>query len=104
MSAACPYCLESRIEAGKRIYDWLNRPTAIPKTIAVYLQTYVRLCYRIDLASAHTFAGRLLEKILDSHETWGVMETEELDEDDPIEYPGNVLGLIAMIEKRAEKE
>ena len=51
----------------------------IPRNRANYLQAYVRLGHRIDLAEGHTLAGRILEKMLDSHETWGLYETDGLD-------------------------
>ena len=34
----------------------------IPRNRANYLQAYVRLGHRIDLAEGHTLAGRILEK------------------------------------------
>lgn len=70
MSEQCPFCVEARTEAAKQVYKWLVGTTEpIPRNRANYLQAYVRLGHRISLAEGHTLAGRILEKMLDSHET-----------------------------------
>lgn len=71
---------------------------------ANYLQAYVRLGHRIDLAEGHTLAGRILEKMLDSHETWGLYKADGLDEDLPIKYPGDIEALLTMIKKKVETD
>lgn len=104
MSEQCPFCIEARTEAAKQVYKWLAGTTEpIPRNRANYLQVYVRLGHRIDIANGHTLAGRILEKMLDSHETWGLHEGNGLDEDLPIEYPADIQALLAMIEKKVEK-
>ena len=105
MSEQCPFCVEARTEAAKQVYKWLvSTMEPIPRNRANYLQAYVRLGHRIDLAEGHTLAGRILEKMLDSHETWGLYETDGLDYDLPIEYPGDIQALLDMIEKKAETD
>lgn len=104
MNEPCPFCIEARIEAAKQVYMWLvATKESIPRNRANYLQAYVRLGHRIDLAEGHTLAGRILEKMLENHETWGLAETDDLDTDVPIEYPGNIQALLTMIEKKVEK-
>ena len=105
MTKPCPFCIEARTEAAKLVYKWLADATEpIPRNRANYLQAYIRLSHRIDLAEGHTLAGRILEKMLDSHETWGLYEADGLDEDLPIEYPADIQVLLAMIEKKVEKD
>lgn len=105
MSEQCPFCVEARTEAAKQVYKWLvSTMEPIPRNRANYLQAYVRLGHRIDLAEGHTLAGRILEKMLDNHETWGLHETDGLDDDLPIEYPGDIQALLDMIEKKAETD
>ena len=102
MSNGCPFCVEARTEASKQVYKWLVKAAEpIPRNMANYLQAYVRLGHRIDLANGHTLAGRILEKMLDSHETWGLYEADGLDEDLPIDYPADVQAFIAAIDERA---
>ena len=99
MSKQCPFCIEARTEAAKQVYKWLvSTKDPIPQNRANYSQAYVRLGHRIDLAEGHTLAGRILEKMLDSHETRGLYE------DLPIEYPGDIQALLTMIEKKAETD
>ena len=105
MSEQCPFCVEARTEAAKQVYKWLvSTMEPIPRNRANYLKAYVRLGHRIDLAEGHTLAGRILEKMLDSHETWGLDEADGLDDDLPIEYPGDIQALLDMIEKKAETD
>lgn len=105
MSEQCPFCVEARTEAAKQVYKWLvSTMEPIPRHRANYLQAYVRLGHRIDLAEGHTLAGRILEKMLDSHETWGLYEADGLDDDLPIEYPRDIQALLDMIEKKAEPD
>jgi hypothetical protein len=105
MSKQCPFCIEARAEAAKQVYKWLVCTTEpIPQNRANYLQAYIRLGHRIDLAEGHTLAGRILEKMLDSHETWGLYEADGLDEDLPIEYPGDIEALLTMVEKKVETD
>lgn len=105
MSEVCPFCIGARAEAAKQVYMWLvTTKGPIPRDRSNYLQAYVRLGHRIDLAEGHTLAGRILEKMLDSHETWGLYETDGLDDDLPIEYPGDIQALLDMIEKKAETD
>lgn len=105
MSEQCPFCVEARTEAAKQVHKWLvSTMEPIPRNRANYLQAYVRLGHRIDLAEGHTRAGRILEKMLDSHETWGLYETDGLDDDLPIESPGDIQALLDMIEKKAETD
>ena len=105
MSNQCPFCVEAQTEALKRVHKWLaSASKSIPRNRANHLQAYVRLGHRIDLADGHTLAGRILEKMLDSHETWGLYEADGLDEELPIEYPADVRELISMIEERVEDD
>lgn len=105
MSEQCPFCVEARTEAAKRVYKWLvTTKGPIPRDRANYLQAYVRLGHRIDLAEGHTPAGWILEKMLENHETWGLDKTDGLDTVVPIEYPGDIQALLTMIEKKAEKK
>lgn len=105
MTKQCPFCIEARTEAAKQVYKWLvGTAEPIPRSRANYLSAYVRLSHRIDLAEGHTLAGRILEKMLDSHETWGLYEADGLDEDLPIEYPADIQALLTMIEKKVEKD
>ena len=102
MIITCPFCIEARAEATKQVRKWLAKTTEpISRNRANYLQAYVRLSHRIDLAEGHTLAGRILEKMLDSHETWGLYEADGLDEDLPVEYPADAQALIAAIDERA---
>ena len=60
MTAQCPFRIEVRTEAAKQVYKWLVGTTdPIPRNRAGYLQAYVRLGHRIDLAEGHTLAGRV---------------------------------------------
>lgn len=105
MTNACPLCVKARTEAAKQVRKWLLETTEpIPRNRANYLQAYVRLSHRIDLAEDHTLAGRILELMLERHETWGLYEEDGLDEDLPVEYPADVQALIAAIDERAEAD
>lgn len=102
MTNICPFCVEARNEATTQVHKWLAQTTEpIPRNTANYLQAYVRLNHRIDLVEGHTQAGRILEKMLESHETWGLHAEDGLDEDLHIEYPADVQALIAAIDERA---
>lgn len=55
MSEQCPFCVEARTEAAKQVHKWLvSTREPIPRNRANYLQAYVRLGHRIDLAEGHT--------------------------------------------------
>lgn len=96
--------LEPELRRQKQVYMWLvTAKGPIPRNRANYLQAYVRLGHRIDLAEGHTPAGRILEKMLENHETWGLDETDDWDTLVPIKYPGDIQALLTMIEKKAEK-
>lgn len=105
MSNDCRYCLEALHEAALRIHKWLvGVDEPIPRRTADYLAAYARLCHRIDSDSGHTRAGRILEKMLENHETWGLAEADDLDVDEPIEYPNDVQELISMIKERIDDD
>lgn len=105
MTAECRWCAEAQKEAEDKIARRLiDRSKPITRADADYMQTYVRLCHRIDIAGDHTQAGRILEKLLESHETRRLCEAEDLEESDPIEYPDDVEALLTMIEEVGTRE
>lgn len=103
MSNDCRFCLEALGEASQQIYSCIvDTAEPISRPRAEYLKAYARLCHRLDSAEGHTAEGRLLERMLDSHGTWGLEEVDDLDVDEPIEYPEEVQVLLALIDARVE--
>lgn len=95
----CRWCAKAQSEAANKVERYLlDRSRPVVTGDADYMQAYVRLCHRIDLAREHSSAGRILEELLDSHETLSLCEADALESEDPIEYPDDVQALLTMIE------
>ena len=93
------WCAKAQSEAANKVARYLmDRSRPVTRGDADYMQAYVRLCHRIDLAREHSSAGRILEELLDSHETLSLCEADALESEDPIEYPDDVQALLTMIE------
>lgn len=103
MSNDCKFCLEALGEAAQQIYSAITDVSEpISQKRAEYLKAYARLCHRLDSVEGHDNAGRILEKMLDSHGTWGLAEADDLDVDEPVEYPEEVQALLTVIDARVE--
>lgn len=101
----CRFCLEALGEAAMQIYRCISDSTIpVTRQEAEYLKAYARLCHRLDNAEGHTAEGRLLEKMLDSHGTWGLEEADDVEADDPIEYPEEVQAILSVIDARADND
>lgn len=99
MIGECRWCAKAQSEAANKVERYLTgRSRPVTKGEADYMQAYVRLCHRIDLAREHSPAGRILEELLDSHETLCLYEADALESEDPIEYPDDVQALLTTIE------
>ena len=105
MIEECRWCAKAQSEAANKVARYLmDRSRPVTRDDADYMQAYVRLCHRIDLAREHSSAGRILEELLDSHETLSLCEADALESEDPIEYPDDVQALLTMIEGVVARE
>lgn len=101
----CKYCLEALREAASRVHGCIsNERGSVSRKRGEYLKAYTRLGHRIAIAEGHDRAGRILEKMLDSHETWGLAEADDLEADEPVEYPEEVQALIGEIDAKVEDD
>ncbi len=100
MIEECRWCAKAQSEAANKVERYLtDRSRSVTKGDADYMRAYVRLCHRIDLARGHSSAGRILEELLDSHETLSLCEADALESEDPIEYPDDAQASLTMIEE-----
>lgn len=101
MIEGCRWCREAQAGAGRKIARFLLGEYG---DRADYMLAYARLCHRIDLDEGHSKAGRILEELLDSHETLGLIEADALEQEDPVEYPAELQALFKMIEMKASHD
>ena len=97
----CRWCQEAQAKAGQKIARFLLGEYGHRVD---YMLAYARLCHRIDLVEGHSKAGRILEELLDSHETLGLIEADALEQEDPVEYPAELQTLFKMIEAEASHD